>query len=110
MDDRHLSNIPKLKKKHWKEGKSNKMTKSIFCWACIWTDGEEEGSEEKNGKEGKLDRNEHVLVVFYCLFYFSSKHVLLQSVWTSAAFCGFLEIHILKRAFQSQWQVSELVS
>jgi hypothetical protein len=38
---------------------------------------EEEGSEEKNGKEGKLERNEHV---FYCLFYFSSKHVLLESV------------------------------
>jgi hypothetical protein len=34
-----------------------------------WTEGEEEGSEEKNGKEGKLERNEHVLVVFYCLFF-----------------------------------------
>ncbi len=33
-----------------------------------------EGWEEKNGKEGKLDRNEHGLVVlFYCLFLFFLK-------------------------------------
>jgi hypothetical protein len=108
MDDRHLSNIPKLKKKQ-KNKKKNTARKvnqtkgqSQFSAEHASDRRREEGSEEKSGKEGKLERNEHVLVVFV-LVVLSFLKACAASVCLN--FCSFLWLFgnpHSKRAFQSQ--------
>jgi hypothetical protein len=79
MDDRHLSNIPKLKEKKTKkkktlQGRQIKQNDKVnFVLSMHWTDEEKKVRKKKSGKEGKLERNEHVLVGFFLFVLFFLK-------------------------------------